>query len=319
MRADRLLSILMVLQLGKPTTAGELAERLEVSERTIYRDIEALERSGVPILTERGRTGGLRLLGGYQTKLTGLSGEQAQALPFAQLGMAAAALGYEQAAETARLKMFAALPPLERERASRSSERFHLDPAEWYQRPGTPPCLRSLAAAVLADQAVSIDYESWQGRRVRIVEPLGLVLKAGSWYMVARNRKRYSIYRVESIHNIRILESRKVHRRNFNLAQVWQQEVSRFEASLRRAHATIRIHESALSRLSRLGADAAEAVRAAKPDAEGWRTATIWIESVPHAAGLVLGFDIAIEVLAPAALRRELATRAARTATLYSA
>ena len=319
MRADRLLSILMVLQLGKPTTAGELAERLEVSERTIYRDIEALERSGVPILTERGRAGGLRLLGGYQTKLTGLSGEQAQALPFAQLGMAAAALGYEQAAETARLKMFAALPPVERERASRSSERFHLDPAEWYQRPATPTCLRQLAAAVLADQVVSIDYESWQGRKVRIVEPLGLVLKAGAWYMVVRNRKRYSIYRVESIHAIRTLEKRKVQRRNFDLARVWQQEVSRFEASLRRARATIRIHESALSRLSRLGADATEAIRAAKPDAQGWRTATIWIENVQHAAALLLGFDTAVEVLLPATLRRELATRAERIASLYSA
>src|SRR5215471_13201271 len=127
------MSILMMLQLGASTTARELAERLEVSERTIYRDIEALERSGVPVVTHRGRSGGLSLMGGYQTKLTGLSGEQAQALPFAQLGTAASALGYESAAEAARLKVFAALPPSAREQASRSSERFHLDPTEWYQ------------------------------------------------------------------------------------------------------------------------------------------------------------------------------------------
>ena len=319
MRADRLLSILMSLQLGAPTTAGELAKRLAVSERTIYRDIEALERSGVPVITQRGRSGGLRLVAGYQTKLTGLSGEQAQALPFAEIGAAATALGFDHAAEAARLKVFAALPPFERERASRSSERFHLDPAEWYQRPPTPSCLRPLAAAVLADQAVTIDYESWQGRKVRVVEPLGLVLKAGAWYMVARNRKRYSIYRVEGIRAIRILEKRKVQRRNFNLAREWQQEVARFEASLRRACSTIRIHESALSLIGRLGADAAEVIRAAKPDAEGWRSATIWIESVQHAAGLLLGFDTRIEVLSPVSLRRELATRAARIEALYSA
>ena len=138
MRADRLLSILMSLQVGAPTTAGELAKRLAVSERTIYRDIEALERSGVPVITQRGRSGGLRLGPGYQTKLTGLSGEQAQALPFAEIGAAATALGFDHDAEAARLKVFAALPPFERERASRSSERFHLDPAEWYQRPPTP-------------------------------------------------------------------------------------------------------------------------------------------------------------------------------------
>lgn len=318
MRADRLLSILMMLQLGARITAAELAERLEVSERTIYRDIEALERSGVPIVTERGRSGGLRLMGGYQTKLTGLSGDEAQALPFAQIGLAASALGFKGAAEAARLKVFAALPASERERASRASERFHLDPAEWYQRPATPPCLRALAATVLADQAVAIDYESWQGRKMRVVEPLGLVLKAGAWYMVARNRHRHAIYRVEGIHAIRVLEKRKVQRRNFHLARVWQQEVARFEASLRRARATIRIHESALSRLSRLGADAAEVIRPARPDAKGWRTATIWIESVPHAAGLLLGFDSDIEVLSPEALRRELAVRASRVTKMYT-
>ena len=317
MRADRLLSILMTLQLRARTTAGELAEQLEVSERTIYRDIEALERCGVPIFTDRGRSGGFRLVGGYQTKLTGLSGEEAGALPFSQVGVAASALGFEVAAEAARLKVFAALPALGRERAVRASERFHLDPAEWYQRPPTPPCLRTLASALWADQAVAIDYESWRGRKPRVVEPLGLALKAGAWYMVARSRKRYAIYRVESIHSIRVLPQRKVQRRNFHLAQVWQQEVLRFEASLRRERATVRVYDTAMSRISRLGADAAEAIRAAKPDLEGRRSATIWIESVQHAAGLLLGFDSDIEVLSPETLRQELAMRARRVAALY--
>ena len=317
MRADRLLSILMTLQLRARTTAGELAKQFDVSERTIYRDIEALESAGVPIVTDQGRSGGTRLLDGYQTRLTGLSGHEAEALPFAELGVAASALGLDAAAEAARLKVFAALPALGRERAVRASERFHLDPAEWYQRPAAPACLKPLATAVLADRAVAIDYESWRARKVRVVEPLGLVLKAGAWYMVARNRKRYAIYRVENIHAIRVLQERRVERRNFHLARVWQQEVSRFETSLRRAPATIRVHDAAMSRISRLGADAADATRAARPDAEGSRTATIWIESLHHAAGLLLGFDSDIEVLSPEALRRELAMRAGRVAALY--
>ena len=317
MRADRLLSILMTLQLRLRTTAGELAKQLEVSERTIYRDIEALEGAGVPIVTERGRSGGLGLVGGYQTKLTGLSSQEAEALPFAEIGVAASALGLHAAAEAARLKVFAALPASGRERALRASERFHLDPAEWYQRPATPACLKPLASAVWADQAVAIDYESWRGRKRRVVEPLGLVLKAGAWYMVARDRKRHAIYRVESIHAIRILQKRKVQRRNFHLGRVWQQEVSRFEASLKRARATIRVHDAAMTRISRLGADADEAIRAAKPDAAGWRTATIWIESLRHAAGLLLAFDCDIEVLSPESLRREVAMRARRVAALY--
>jgi predicted DNA-binding transcriptional regulator YafY len=318
MRADRLLSTLMMLQLHAQTTASELARELKVSQRTIYRDIEALERSGVPIFTDRGRSGGLRLVEGYQTRLTGLSGEEAGALPFAQIGVAAAALGFGVAAEAARLKMLAALPAMGREQAVRVSERFHLDPAEWYQRPPTPNCLRTLAATVWADQAVEIDYESWNGRRAQVVEPLGLVLKAGAWYMVARSRKRHAIYRVEGIHAIRILEQRKVRRGSFHLARVWQQEVSRFEASLRRTRATVRIHEAAMSRVGRLGADADEAIRAAKPDAQGWRVATIWIESVPHAAGLLLGFDSDVEILSPENLRQELAMRAQRVTALYN-
>jgi predicted DNA-binding transcriptional regulator YafY len=124
MRADRLLSILMTLQLPTRTTAAQLAKQLDVSERTIYRDIEALEGAGVPIVTDRGRSGGLRLMDGYQTKLTGLSGQEAHALPFAEIGAAASALGITTAADAARRKVFAALPALGRERAVRASERF---------------------------------------------------------------------------------------------------------------------------------------------------------------------------------------------------
>lgn len=318
MRADRLLSILMTLQLHSQTTAGELAGQLDVSERTIYRDIEALERAGVPILTDRGRAGGIRLVEGYQTRLTGLSADEAEALPFAQVGVAASALGFAGAAEAARLKMFAALPGFGRERAVRASERFHLDAAEWYQRPEAPPHLRTLAAAIWADHPIAMDYESWQTRRVRVVEPLGLVLKASAWYMVARRQKRCAIYRVDNIHSIRILSRRKVQRRNFDLARAWQQEVTRFEAGLRREQASVRVQQAAMSRISRLGADAAEAIRAATPDEKGWRTATIWIESVPHTAGLLLGFDSDIEVLSPPALRRELLARAKRVTRLYA-
>ncbi len=317
MRADRLLSILMMLQLRTRTTAGDLARQLNVSERTIYRDVSALERSGVPVVTDRGRTGGLRLMDGYQTRLTGLSSEEAQALPFAEIGLAASALGLNSAAEAARLKVFAALPASGRERAVRASERFHLDPAGWYQRPATPPCLKPLAVAIWADQAVAVDYESWGGKKVRVIEPLGLVLKAGAWYVVARRNGRHAIYRVERIHAIRILRRRKVDRRSFRLARVWQQEVQRFEASLRRGRATVRISEAAMWRINSLGADAVETIRAAEPDARGWRTAAIWIESLPHAARLLLGFGTDIEVLSPEALRRELAVRARQIVSLY--
>jgi len=317
MRADRLLSILMTLQLRGRVTADVLAAQLEVSPRTIYRDVEALSQSGVPIVTERGRSGGLALMDGYRTELTGLSGTEAEALPFAGLGDAAAALGLAASAEAARLKVFAALPRSGRERAHRASECFYLDPVDWYRHATTPQHLKVVAAAAWASQSIEIDYESWRARKKRIVDPLGLVLKAGRWYLVARSKQNTSVFRLENIHGARNLLKNFVRPRSFNLADLWREEVSRFEASLRRAKATIRVSPNALSRIDRLGADAAERIQAAESDARGWREASIWIESINHAAGLLLAFSDDIEVIAPQELRVELAQRAARVCALY--
>ncbi len=243
--------------------------------------------------------------------------EEAQALPFASVGVAADALGFAATAEAARLKVLAALPRLGRERAYQASQRFHLDPADWYRRSTPPEHLRTVAAAVWAGQVVEMDYESWKARRRRVIDPLGLVLKGGTWYLVGRRQKYVAIYKLESIRNVHILSKNYVQPRNFDLARIWQKEVSRFEASLRRAKAKIRVAASAISRVDRLGADAADAIRAARPDQEGWRHAMIWIESIHHAAGMLLGFGSEIEVLAPLELRIELATRANRVCALY--
>jgi predicted DNA-binding transcriptional regulator YafY len=318
MRANRLLSILMTLQIRGRTTASDLSRQLEVSIRTIYRDLDALCQSGIPIFSDRGRSGGVRLADGYQTRLTGLSTEEAQALPFAGVEIAAEALGFAETAEAARLKVLAALPLAGRQQAYRMSERFHLDSADWYRRSISPKFLRIVAAAVWAGHVVEIDYESWQARGRRIIDPLGLVLKGGTWYLVGRRQKQVSIYKLESIHDVRILSKRYVQPRNFDLASVWRKEVSRFEASLRREKAKIRVAKSAMSSVHRLGADAADAIHAAKPDQEGWRHATIWIENVHHAAGMLLGFGGEIEVLAPERLRVELAMRARCVCALYS-
>lgn len=317
MRADRLLSILMTLQLRGRVTADVLAAQLEVSPRTIYRDVEALCHSGVPIVTERGRCGGLALIDGYRTELTGLSGTEAEALPFAGLGDAAAALGLAASAEAARLKVFAALPQSGRERAHRASECFYLDPVDWYRHATTPQYLKIIAAAAWANQSVEIDYESWHARKKRVVDPLGLVLKAGRWYLVGRSKQNTAVFRLESIHGARNLLKSFVRPKAFNLADAWREEVSRFEASLRRAKATIRVSPNALSRIDRLGADAAERILAAGSDERGWREALIWIESVNHAAAILLGFSADIEVIAPEELRVELARRAALVSALY--
>lgn len=320
MRADRLLSILMALQLRGRMTAAALAAQLEVSVRTIYRDVDALGSAGIPIVTDRGPSGGLSLMDGFRTDLTGLSAAEVVALPFLGLGDVASALGVSASAELARAKLFAALPASGRERASRASDCFHLDAVDWYRRAPTPPMLREVAAAVWSAQRLEIDYESWQSRRRRVVDPLGLVLKAGQWYLVARSqtRKSPSIYRLGRIHAARALAERFTRPARFSLAKLWRDHVAEFGASLRRERATIRVSARALSRRDRLGADAAETIQAAIAGEQGWRNAKIWIEDVNHAASVLLGFGTDVEVLAPRALRHEISRRAAGVCALYA-
>jgi predicted DNA-binding transcriptional regulator YafY len=198
-------------------------------------------------------------------------------------------------------------------------ECFYLDPADWYHHTVVPPHLRMVAAAAWAQQVIRMDYESWTARKWRTVEPLGLVLKAGRWYLVASgsDRKRPGIFKLEAIHGVEVLPQVFRPPKYFDLARTWKALMEQFEISLRRERARIRVSPNALSRLDRLGSATAETVRMAAPDRLGWREAQIWIEGVSHAASLFLGFGVDIEVLAPAALRADIAKRARNVCALY--
>jgi predicted DNA-binding transcriptional regulator YafY len=317
-RADRLLSILMRIQLRGHATAGELSRDLEVSVRTIHRDIESLCQAGVPMVIDRGRYGGFSLIKGYRTQLTGMSAPEAHALPFVGLD-AAAALGLEESAEAAWLKVLAALPPKTGEGTRSIRDRFHLDPVDWYQRVPAPTHLRPIAAATWSSNRVRIDYESWRSRKERTVDPLGLVLKAGRWYLLASSPQstRVAIYRLEDVRGVEILGEQFRPPKDYHLSQTWRAEVLRFEASLKRSKATLRVAPSALSRVDRLGGENAETIRNTVPGLDGWRLTEIWIEDISHAASLLLGFGTDIEVVEPDALRREISTRAVRVRDLY--
>lgn len=187
MRASRLLSLLLLLQTRGRMTAGELAEELEVSVRTVYRDVEALSAAGVPVYADRGPAGGYRLLDGFRTRLNGLTADEAASLFLAGLPGPAAELGLGEVAAAAELKLLAALPPEPRSQARRMRERFHLDVPGWYQDAGESRFLAEVADAVWDQRPLRITYQRW-GRTVveRVVHPHGLVLKAGTWYLVAR-------------------------------------------------------------------------------------------------------------------------------------
>ena len=317
MRASRLLTILSALQVNGRVTASALAEQLEVSKRTIYRDMDELSAAGIPVYAERGAEGGFRLLDAYRTDLTGLTGEETDALLLAGLPAAAADLGLAKAAGAARLKLLAALPLPAREDARRVADRFHLDPIDWYRRSVAAPQLAIVAAAVWRGSRLWIDYESWRGRAEQAVDPLGLVLKAGTWYLAARAGRKVRIYRLSNLHSAEMIEGEFDRPPDFDLSHFWAEEVERFETSLRRQRARVRMAESALSRLDRLPADMASPLAEALPDADGWREAEMWIEGIDNAAGLLLGFADAVEVVEPAALREAIAERAARTLALY--
>ncbi|MFL5649638.1 MAG: helix-turn-helix transcriptional regulator, partial [Chloroflexota bacterium] len=183
MRASRLVSLLLLLQARGQLTAAELAAELEVSERTVHRDVEALSASGVPIYAERGSHGGFRLVDGYRTRLTGMTPDEAEALFLAGLPGPAAELGLGTVVAAAQLKVLASLPPELRARASRLVERFHLDAGEWFRASQPVPHLGALSEAVWRSTRITIDYDRGEGATRRILEPLGLVLKAGIWYV----------------------------------------------------------------------------------------------------------------------------------------
>lgn len=199
MRASRLLSILILLQLRGRLTASDLAIEFEVSERTIYRDIDALSAAGVPIYGDRGPGGGFQLLDGYRTRLTGLSTGEAEAAMMIGLPGPAAELGLGTEASAARNKLMSALPDAGAALADRMAARFHLDPIDWYRGSEALPYLPTIARAVLDQRTLRMRYESWQGVRDWNVEPLGLVLKAGIWYLAARGAEKVRVFRVSQI------------------------------------------------------------------------------------------------------------------------
>lgn len=311
MRASRLLSILMLLQLRERLTAEALAAEFEVSVRTIYRDIDRLAEAGVPVYADRGPGGGFRLVDGYRTRLTGLASDEAEALFMIGLPGPAAALGMGPAASNAGRKMLAALPRASGDTAGRMGARFHLDPVDWYRDDAPLRQLPAIARAVLDQAVLAMTYDSWRGVRERVVEPLGLVLKAGAWYLVARGDGVARIYKVANILRFEVRDTTFERPPDFDLGAWWSAETARFEAGLRPGVAELRATALGLKRLAQIGAYAQRAVQAADAaGADGWSRLSLPIETIDHAALALLGIGPEVVVLAPGALRvrlRELA------------
>lgn len=320
MRAGRLLNLLLKMQAHGRVSASRLAGELGVSVRTVLRDIDELSTSGVPVRSVRGADGGFELVEGWRTRLTGLTAEEARAMFMAGAAGPAAQLGLGDAAGTAQLKMLAALPPEWQADARRISSRFHLDTVGWYRREERPTHLPAVADAVWNARRLAIRYESWKDIVDRTVDPLGLVVKAGEWYLIAAAGKEAKprTYRLSNVLAIRTL-GHFTRPRKFELAKYWDESIARFESGLYRGTAVVRATARGLKRLRYLSAAVAEAIDGApaKADKRGWHKVTIPIESVETAALELLKIGPECEVLQPAELRARIASNARMVGDLY--
>lgn len=323
MRASRLLSILMLLQTRGQVNAAELARELEVSVRTIYRDVDALSAAGVPIYAERGAAGGYRLLEGYRTRLTGLTHEEAETLLLGGLGKPLADLGLGDAMANAQLKMLAAVPPEFGSRARQIRERLHLDAQIWFQQPEETPFLQQLAEAVWEDRRIWMRYERSSKTVEREADPLGLVLKAGAWYLVASVDGSLRTYRVGRVRALTVYPETFERPTGFDLASYWQEWSERFERWIYRDEAVVRFSPWALTYAGYIFnpemARTVERQLENEADAEGWVTLRLPIESVEQAPMDLLRLGAEVEVLEPAELRERMREIGVAMAVRYGA
>jgi len=324
MRSDRLLSILLLLQTRGQLPAADLAERLEVSVRTIMRDVEALSAAGVPVYTVRGPQGGIALLPGYRTDVTGLTADESRALFVLMSGSAHADLGLGQALGSALRKVMAALPASHRPDADLTSRRILIDPVRWRGTPGPAQAVPDFAAfqqAVFADRRLRLRYRRGRDNSVRTytLDPYGLVNKAGVWYLVADHRGEPRLFRTDRAQSATVLAEPAQRRTGQELAEVWEILRRRIDDIPAPLAVTVRVRDEILALFLRVhAADLAVPAPADLPsDEPGWTRVELRFRSLLGAQPL-LSFGPDVEVLAPDELRRILADTAAATAARYA-
>jgi predicted DNA-binding transcriptional regulator YafY len=315
MRADRLLSLLMLLQSRGCLTAAELARELEVSERTIYRDIDALSAAGVPVYGDRGPAGGYALLDSYRTDLTGLTAGETRALFLLSIPGALVDLGLDDEMAQALRKLAAALPAARRGDEARVRQRFYLDPRDWRGEPRHPSHLAALQQAVWDDCRVDIAYRLPSGPLVeQRIAPFGLVANAGDWRVVTVVDGRVLAYSVAELTEARVTEEHFARPAGFDLREAWEAWRAGYDARPR-YEMTLRVEGWLAAKLARYGiaVDAAQGAR----EADGRVTLPASAESFEAARARVLALGGAVEVIGPEPLRRSVADFAEQIARRY--
>lgn len=321
MRADRLLSILLLLQARGQMTAQQLSEELEVSVRTIYRDLDALSAAGIPVYAERGPGGGCALLDSYRTTLTGLTQDEVRALFMLSIPTPLAELGVDQELRAALLKLAAALPDTRRHDEERTRQRIHLDPEGWFETREPVPYLQTIQQALWRDRRLAITYRlPFEAKASWLVEPYGLVAKGDIWHLVCSRGGYMRVYRVSHVLDAAITPETFARPADFDLVAFWRAWCAQVEQNRPYYPVTVRIAPEFLAWLPYYFGTQIhdQAARAGPPDAEGWVTLTLPFETLEDARARILGFGRAVEVLSPRALRNAVLDFATQIASLYT-
>jgi predicted DNA-binding transcriptional regulator YafY len=312
MRADRLLSLLMLLQTRGQMTAESLAEQLEVSVRTVYRDMDALSFAGVPVTCRRGPGGGCALLDSYRSNLTGLNRAEVRALFMLSIPASLNQLGLGRELKSALLKLSAALPPSRRQDPVWIRQRIYLDWSGSQAVSAYPACLTSLQNAIWADRCLNLRYRlvhrSYNQTFEQRVEPLGLVVSSGSWYLVATADRHRRVYSAASILSVDALESTFARPADFDLASFWTRWYERHRLAGPEYRVSVRVSSALANELPWWLGSATRAAgdQQPPPDDEGWLRLRLSFPSLETARTELLGCGAAVEVLAPEALRLSL-------------
>ena len=318
MRADRLFSIVLLLQSHRLLTSRDLAERLEVSARTIHRDMEALSGAGIPVVAERGTGGGWSLLGEYRTNLTGLNEAEIQSLFVIKPSRLLADLKLEKAAEGAFLKLLAALPSMHRRGAEYARQRIYVDVTGWNRAEESVPHLHALQEAIWQERRVRMLYGRGECDAVeRAADPLGLVAKGSVWYLVAAVEGEVRSYRVSRVRGLKVLDEPCVRPPEFDLAAFWEQSAAEYRAHLPHYRARVRVRREIVARIPYAGRFA-RIEQTGEPDADGWVEVALRFDAEEMACEYALSFGTQLEVLEPATLRERVLAAARSVVDFYT-
>lgn len=309
MRADRLLSLILLLQMRGKMTTQALAQELGVSRRTILRDIDALSLSGIPVYSEGGHGGGIALDEQYRTTLTGLNTLEVQSLFVTNNNRALRDVGLGDAAERLLMKLLAALPQAHHSTANHIRQRLLIDPTWWWHDTTTSPFWDDLQFAVYEDRLIETIYENFNGDIAgHVLAPYGLICKSSLWYLLAERNGELRTYRVSRFHSLHLLDQSFSRRPDFDLPTHWQAQIQSFAEAFSGYSCTLRIHPERLPFIKWLMPGRWEPVDEA--DSNGWLTVYLVMESELLAKMLVFGLAGFVEVIAPLELRESVLIQA---------